>query len=273
MTYTIDNEKDIITMSFSSKNKEDKAAFGELFLSGQESVELNINITKETYVIVKNYTLLVAIGAADRWEFSISFRDELYNNTEYQVAINGISQSYMIYRDFLSDMSLINKDGIKLVLQYNPEVTGLKYNYQDTVTATLGGAYPIVRRNGSQKYRTFTIGALIAYDEMAKDFLGKEVMKKITGIENSSLDEYSKRAYKEHILREMVFDFLHSGSALLFRSGQEGNMIVRLTNVSLTSNKQLDRNIYSFSATATEIMECTDENWIKLRGGSYGDID
>jgi hypothetical protein len=38
---------------------------------------------------------------------------------------------------------------------------------------------------------------------------------------------------------------------------------VRLSNVSLTPNKQLDRHIYSFTATATEVLEPSPENYVE----------
>ena len=60
--------------------------------------------------------------------------------------------------------------------------------------------------------------------------------------------------------RDKAIEFLMDGKPKLFKSFTEGNMIVALTAVSFTPNKQLDRNIYDFSATVTEIAECTIEN-------------
>ena len=48
-----------------------------------------------------------------------------------------------------------------------------------------------------------------------------------------------------------------------FRSPTEGNMIIYLSNISFTPNKILGREIYDFSATATEVCEATYENLIK----------
>jgi hypothetical protein len=45
---------------------------------------------------------------------------------------------------------------------------------------------------------------------------------------------------------------LQNGQEKFFSTVEEGMMIVRLTNVSLTPKKELGRMIYSFSATATE---------------------
>ena len=135
-------------------------------------------------------------------------------------------------------------------LKFNPEVTNLKYNYADAVTATLGSAYPFVRRNGKQKYRTFTLGGMISYHMTDSEEEGVFVPH----------GEYEDEQLRERLFRDALFNFLHDGKVKLFKSTQEGNMLVRLTNISLTSNKTLDRNIYSFSATATEICEATVEN-------------
>ena len=211
--------------------------------------------------------------SGSRWEVTFGFVDETYDNQNYALSVaasyeDGTSRTIdlnlPVYRTFLSELNLINKDGRMLTLQYNPELTSLKRNYAESVTTTLGGEYPIIRRNGHQKHRSFQIGALIAHDELAQTFLTEKGREEIENINASTLDEYSKRAYTERVLREEVFAFLYSGEKMLFRSGPEGNMIVVLTGISLTSNKQLDRNIYSFTATATEIMEYTKENWASI---------
>ena len=67
----------------------------------------------------------------------------------------------------------------------------------------------------------------------------------------------------EKALRDKVIDFLYDNSAKLFKTLTEGNIIVKLTNISFTPNKTTGRMIYDFSATATEIAETTIENYDK----------
>ena len=55
-------------------------------------------------------------------------------------------------------------------------------------------------------------------------------------------------------------NFLTNGQPKLFKSYEEGNIIVYLSNVSFTPNKTLGRHIYDFSATVTECCEMTQEN-------------
>jgi hypothetical protein len=56
--------------------------------------------------------------------------------------------------------------------------------------------------------------------------------------------------------------FLTDGQPKLFKSPTEGMMIITLTGVSFTPNKQLGRRVVDFSATATEFAEATLENMI-----------
>lgn len=176
-------------------------------------------------------------------------------------------------------LSTLDKD-VRIV--YNNDLTSYKYNYADSVTPTLGGAYPIVRRNGKQKYRTFQIGGLISYN-IEKDYggygggssslfqpgssnSGSAAASDRSLISQSEIDAYTnydpydRERILERIYRDRLIEFLHSPQPRLFKSFAEGGMIVRLSNVSLTGNKQLDRNIYSFTATVTEIDEFTNEN-------------
>jgi hypothetical protein len=67
----------------------------------------------------------------------------------------------------------------------------------------------------------------------------------------------------EKYFRNKVIEFLMNGKPKLFKSPTEGNIIVVLTNISLTPNEQLKRLIYSFSATATEIADATIDNYAK----------
>ena len=145
-----------------------------------------------------------------------------------------------------------------IALKYNPDLTNLKWNYADTVTPTLGGVYPVIRRNGSQRYRTFTIGGMLSYAiEDTRSFL---TTTQYNTIQNSSHSALDKEVLYERYFRDAVLTFLYEDTPLIFKSAEEGAMLVRLSGISLTPEKSLGRRIYSFSATATEIAECTSDN-------------
>ena len=59
----------------------------------------------------------------------------------------------------------------------------------------------------------------------------------------------------EREFREAVEEFLHNGKVKLFKSLQEGNMLVKVMNVTLTPKQQLGRLLYEFSATFVEVDE------------------
>jgi len=54
----------------------------------------------------------------------------------------------------------------------------------------------------------------------------------------------------------------------LLRTLTEGNVLVKLMNISLTPQTTLGRMIYSFSAEAYEVAECSLDNFI-----NYGIIE
>ena len=51
---------------------------------------------------------------------------------------------------------------MQIRLQFNPSVSGFKYNVAESQQVTLGGRYPYIKRNGNNYYRTFSISGLIS---------------------------------------------------------------------------------------------------------------
>lgn len=176
-----------------------------------------------------------------------------------RIADSEVSAPIMCYFDhmFLSD-----KD-FKLKIKFDPTLDSFKKNITESKTDTLGGKYPIIRRNGASDYQTFSVSGLIAIED--EDF--ENWKKQGKEWENYYYDKYGVRRTNDFVsekaFRDKVSSFLHNGKVKLFRSVQEGNFLVRLMNVSLTSKKELGRMLYSFSAEATEIAECKYDNYIK----------
>jgi hypothetical protein len=166
---------------------------------------------------------------------------------------------------YFNHMFLGDKD-FKLKVKFDPTVDSFKKNIVESKTDTLGGKYPIIRRNGASNYQSFSISGLIAIED--EDF---ENWKKSKD-KDDEWDIYYYQKYgvrrtndfvSEKAFRDKVSSFLHDGKIKLFRSIQEGNFLVRLMNVSLTAKKELGRMLYSFSAEATEVAECNYNNYIK----------
>jgi hypothetical protein len=160
-----------------------------------------------------------------------------------------------------------------LTIQYNPKITNVKWVTQESITNTLGGKYPIVRINGDTKYKQFSLsGTLyfntfssVGYDscgnKMSRWMPSKECGYYLTeDIFNNYLAQPWKAVILEKKLRERAMEFLTNQQFKLFRSRDEGNLIVYLSNITFTPNATLGGYIYDFSATVTEVCEATIEN-------------
>ena len=196
---------------------------------------------------------------------------------------------------YIEDMYLTNIKGT-LRVRLNQQIDTLKYIVNEQITTTLGNKYPVIFRSGNTKYRQFNISGTIAtggdkvenlteehicsstgtptFDSKSLEgeslFLSEEDLSNSYG--NTVIYEDYKNKYNitsqnnfifEKALRDKVIDFLYDNSAKLFKTLTEGNIIVKLTNISFTPNKTTGRMIYDFSATATEIAETTIENYDK----------
>ena len=155
-------------------------------------------------------------------------------------------------------------DGVKqLKIRFNPKISSFKTVLMETKKNTIGGKYPFIFRNGAVEYKEFPISGLISYlmdeDEF---FISKEDDFHISKWQDTT-DITDENVMLERLFKLRVLDWLNDGKPKLFKSPQEGNYIVRLTNTSLTPNDTLSRMLHTFSCTATEIADFTSENLIK----------
>ena len=193
------------------------------------------------------------------------------------VAIHAKNEPFMILFD---DMYLTGGNG-QLNIRFDPSITSFKINVSESKTDTIGSKYPYITQNGAIKYKQFPIGGTITHLMDPSNL--------ITSRENVFRDslpyyeEYNKDKYVriddfndwtyEREFREKVQDFLHENKVRLFRSATEGNILVKLTDINFTPNATLGRRIYSFTATATEIDECSIKNYDKYGISPLGEYD
>ena len=166
--------------------------------------------------------------------------------TSYIYRINGnndevLRSSEIIFEDIILFDN--NSSGGAQLIRFNPNLSSVKRNQAESVTQTLGGKYPVIRRNGDMDYYTFTLGGLIS----------------TLALKNQYTNE-AQRTLEERKFRKEFVDKLCNGRVKLFKAGPEGLMLVRITNVSLTPEPKLGRDIYSFSATVTEVANATIDN-------------
>ena len=177
-----------------------------------------------------------------------------------------ITQSKVPIMVVLDDIFLTTADK-QLKIKFNPSVSSLKRNINEVKTDTIGSKYPYIRRNGNMDYITFPIGGLISSEmDEQSNFISKE---EIYGDSKDYYEQYNDYydiksnadVVYERAFRKEVSDFLHSGKTMLFRSATEGNFLIRITDISLSPDTALGRRLWSFSGTATEVAECTIENY------------
>ena len=167
----------------------------------------------------------------------------------------------------LLDHMFLTAEDRQLKIKYNPQVSSFKKVVSESKTDTIGSKYPYIRRNADVYYSSFPISGIIAaaMDEDGIFTTKEELYGDTEGYyeeynENNNISAHQDFIY-ERFFREKVEEFLYADGAKLFRSPSEGNILVRLMDINLTPNQQLGRRIWSFTATAYEIDECTVDNY------------
>lgn len=177
------------------------------------------------------------------------------------------------------DDMFLTRNGMQLRLRYDPNISSFKRTLLESRVETLGSKYPFIRRNGNVEYRQFPISGLItAYCDEEGIFINRE---NVFGENEVLYEEYNDKnniiQHRDFIyereFRERVMDFLYANTIKLFRSTTEGNILVKLMDISFTPNQTLGRMLYSFSATAYEIDDFTLANCDKYGIQNIGKLD
>lgn len=148
----------------------------------------------------------------------------------------------------------------QLKIKFDSDMTNLKQQTSDAKITTIGNKYPYVFRNGYTSYKEFPLSGLISYLMDTTGSFNKENEGLPININLTYENTEKERKFKNEVL-----DWLVDGKPKLFKSATEGNFIVALTSVSLKpTNKKLGRFLHNFTATASEIADCTYENLNKF---------
>lgn len=183
-------------------------------------------------------------------------------------------------------------DGVQLKLSLNNNISTFKHSVLASKQDTLGDRFPHVVKNGYAYYAEFPITGLITF-QMDRDqtffsigdkgfyyngelaiprdklrefdmirgecspYVGEGETGVITDYNHLTIDSNltDNNIFVERKFREKAEEFLNNYDYKLFKSPTEGNIVVVLTNVSMTPNQALGRIIYEFSATVYEVME------------------
>ena len=168
------------------------------------------------------------------------------------------------------DIFLSSKDK-QLKIAFDPQITSFSTKMAESVVETIGSKYPFIRRNGKIKYKTFSLsGTITAFMDLGVNTFKSGKKNLYQDSENyyyiynqqNGVTPYTDIIY-EKFFREEVIKFLEQNSVKLFRSLTQGNMLVKLTDISFTPNITLGRMIYTFSCTAYEISDGSNMDNIK----------
>ena len=168
----------------------------------------------------------------------------------------------------------------QLKLEFDNNINNYNIRVVDSSLEGLGSKYPFINRNNSIYYHTFGITGLVSFNmDEQNTFLkdGKKSIYKydnIVNLYNTYNTNHRITTYDyiyEREFRKAVENFLYQDRPMLFKSTTEGNILVRLSDISFTPNQTLGRLVYSFSANAKEIDDSTLYNYKKY-GLYYPDL-
>lgn len=242
----------------------------ELYKSSQDDgylnwIKLNSNTTVQTIsnsdgkLIWEDYY----INSGVNYKYKFVLDGKAYGGCQVEGAIVKYEASMKLEDIYLADSTAL------VPIKYNAKVSGLKWVVQENITNTLGGVYPIIRRNADTYYRQFNLSGTLdfrvpdgvaAYDSVSnnlEDF--QHVFENFTPIQLSLKEgvEYQNNIKNFELpnatAKRYIMKFLTDGQIKLFKSAQEGLMLVHLSNVSFTPNATLSREIMDFSCTVTEV--------------------
>lgn len=169
---------------------------------------------------------------------------------------------------YFEDMFLIaNNQQVRI--RYNQQVSSMRQNIAEARTETLGAQYPYIRRNGYVNYRSLSISGLITFFNDYNDtFTSRNELYGDAASplyaaynETQNITDFNDYVH-EREFREKIIQFLYADNIKLFKTLTEGNVLVKLMNISLSPQQSLGRYLYSFSCEAYEIATDTFDNYL-----------
>lgn len=169
---------------------------------------------------------------------------------------------------YFEDMFLIANNQ-QARIRYNQQVSSMRQNIAEARTETLGAQYPYIRRNGYINYRSLSISGLITFFNdyndtfTSKDELYGDAASPLYTAYNETQNITDFNDYvHEREFREKIIQFLYADNIKLFKTLTEGNVLVKLMNISLSPQQSLGRYLYSFNCEAYEIAADTFDNYL-----------
>jgi len=196
----------------------------------------------------------------------------LYSYGVQGIDVNGARTPMIMFKKPVMvefDHIFLTGNNKQLKIRFNPSVTSFKRTINEVKTETIGSKYPFIKRNGYVDYVQFPLGGLIstAMDEEGLFTTKEEVYGDYTETYADYNEDREIKIYNDFIwekfFRDKVSNFLYDDEVKLFRSPTEGNFLVKLMDINFQPNQTLGRRLWSFTANANEVDECTMENYAK----------
>lgn len=234
---TLDNNNQSIVGSFKILRADDLDQYATWHEIGR------LNVINATVDILSFKDFTVENG---RWYKYALQQYQEQHNLATQLFGYSIPQFVDLEYSFLSDNTR------QLCIKYNTTINSFKTVLMENKVDTIGNQFPHFFRNGVVDYKEFEIDGLISrLTDKDSYFCSQSTSYGDISPTDPSAENYAL----EQQFKMQVLDWLNNGKVKLFRSAAEGSFFVRLFNISLTPQEDLNRLLYTFSATATEVEE------------------
>lgn len=175
------------------------------------------------------------------------------------------------------DHAFLTGEGTQLCVKFNPNVSNFQINVAESQVAPIGSQYPFLQRGADTYYRTFSLSGTIAYEmdvqhqfATRSSIYGEWIEVYGSYFVNHYMNQQNDRITQRKF-REIVMRYLYDDVPKLYRSTPEGNILVKLSGISLSPKNELGRLVYDFSCTATEIGEACIENYKLYQIQDFGE--
>lgn len=254
------------------------------FAGAYQLLRTDSNSNYNNWIVIKAFS---SIDFFDTWSY-IDYTVE--SGVSYKYGIEKISQQVVRSRRVISanpitaffEHMFLYDGSHQLKIAFNANVTSFKEIISEAKKTTLGRKYPVIMRNGILKYKEFQINGLLSYlldpDELfidKSDLISSDTLKtqyamdfpqatrKVAIMPNGTDNTDANISIERNFCLE-VLSWLNNGKIKLFRSPNEGNYIVKLTNISLSPEPTTNRMLHTFQATASEVADFTFDKLIEF---------
>lgn len=233
-----------------------------------EAYEITRSSSEDNF---KYWDVIYQISVNPSFTFPVTYYDNtpqpgiFYKYRLQKVDAYGFRSNFVEPRDPVMiepEDSYLYGEGKALRIRFDPKVTNFSHTISETKVETIGSKYPFIYRNANINYKTFTISGLIVslmdpmnmFHASRIDLYGDNWEKYQNYNYSNNIDVMHDYIYEKKF-RDAVIEFLYENSVKLFKSTTEGNVLVKLSNITFEPKNELGRFIYSFSATAYQVAD------------------